>query len=44
LGIFAEWEEITPLGEGSKISEEDLPLCIGDSKIRISGSKENLET
>jgi len=24
--IFAEWEEITPLRGGSKISEEDLPL------------------
>jgi len=23
---FAEWEKITPLGGGSKISEEDQPL------------------
>ena len=41
---FSEWEEITPLGGGSKISEEDPPLWIGDSKIRIGGSEENLET
>jgi len=26
FGNFAEWEEITPLGRGSKISEEDPPL------------------
>jgi len=26
LGVFAERNEITPLGGGSKISEEDLPL------------------
>jgi len=26
LGNFAEREEITPLGGGSKISEEDPPL------------------
>jgi len=26
LGILSEWEEITPLGGGSKISEEDPPL------------------
>ena len=44
LGIFAEREEITPLGGDSKISDEDLPLWIGDSKIRINGSEENLET
>jgi len=44
LGVFAERNEITPLGGGSKISEEDLPLWIGDSKIRIGGSEENLET
>ena len=44
LGNFAEREEITPLGGGSKISEEDPPLWIGDLKIRISGSEENLET
>ena len=44
LGVFAERDEITPLGGGSKISEEDLPLWIGDSKIRIGGSEENLET
>ena len=42
MGNFAEWEEITPLGEGSKISEEDPPLCIGDSKIKISVSEETL--
>jgi len=40
---FAEREEITPLGGGSKISEEDPPLGIRDSKIRINGSKENLD-
>jgi len=33
-----------PLEEGSKISEEDLPLWIGDSKIRTDDSKENLKT
>jgi len=26
LGVFAERDEITPLGGGSKISEEDPPL------------------
>jgi len=26
LGIFAKQDEITPLGGGSKISEEDPPL------------------
>ena len=41
---FSEREEITPLGGGSKISEEDLPRWIGDSKIKIGGSEENLET
>jgi len=43
LRIFVEREEIT-LGEDSKISEEDPPLWIGDSKIRIGGYEENLET
>jgi len=44
LGGFTEREEITPLGGGSKISEEDPPLWIGDSMIRIGGFEENLET
>jgi len=44
LGGFVEREEIKPLGGCSKISEEDQPLWIGNSKIRIVGSKENLKT
>ena len=44
LGIFAEREGITPLGGGSKISEEDPPLWVKDSQIRIGGSHEHLET
>ena len=44
IGFFAEREEMMPLGWGSKISEEDKPLWIEDSTIRISGSKENLKT
>jgi len=44
LGVFAEQDEITPLGVGSKITEEGPPLWIGDSRIRIGGSEENLET
>jgi len=41
---FSEREEMTPLGGGSKISDEDPPVWIRDSKIRIGGSEENLET
>jgi len=41
---FAKREESTSLGGGSKTSEKDPPLWIRDLKIRIGGSKENLET
>ena len=41
---FSEREEFTPHGGDSKISEEDPPIWIGDLKIRIGGSQENLET
>ena len=43
LGV-SKREKFKPLGGGSKISEEDPPLWIEDSKIRIDGSRENLET
>ena len=39
LGIFAEREEITPLGGGSKICEEDPPLWIGEPRDMRENSK-----